>query len=202
MLGMDERVPRPRSTAVVHAKRLMAHVRYPEDLFKVQRTLLGTYHVDNPQTFYNVRPTSGRSDGRPESRCGANQPPYYVVAAAARKHDRRQPQFQLTTPMIVNSNPIWPRYISVDSDPANYGRISVLQLTQGSAQGRGPEQVYNTITTDNTVRRDSLFDTSGNGGQVVHGNLLTLPLGESFLYVEPLYTTAPTPVARIRACSG
>ncbi len=167
---------------------ILAHVRYPQDLFKAQRTLLGSYHVDSPVQFYNQsRVWTVPTDNTDSTVGNANQPPYYVLAAPPTGSSAK-PEFQLTSPMDVNSSTYLAAYMSADSDPANYGRISVLQLTQGSAQVPGPEQVYNTITTDNTVRRDSLFASSGNGAQVLHGNLLTLPLGESFLYVEPLYT--------------
>ena len=79
---------------------VLAHVRYPEDLFKVQRSLLGNYHVDNPVTFYNVgdRWTVPNDPNDP-----ATQPAAVLragVASPARAAP--QPQFQLTSPMIVN----------------------------------------------------------------------------------------------------
>ncbi|HEY8301616.1 MAG TPA: UPF0182 family protein [Jatrophihabitans sp.] len=167
---------------------IVSHVRYPQDLFKAQRTLLGTYHVDNPQQFYNAsRIWTVPKDNTDSTAAGANQPPYYILASPP-TGPAATAQFQLTSPMNVNQASYLAAYISADSDPAHYGRISVLQLPLQSNQVQGPEQAYNTITTDNTVRRDSLFNTSTNGANVVHGNLLTLPLGKSFLYAEPLYT--------------
>jgi hypothetical protein len=174
-------------------KTILDHVRYPQDLFKVQRTLLATYHVDDPVQFYNVtRKWSVPTDNTDSTSAnGANQPPYYVLASPPTGGGGSTAEFQLTSPMDVNNSTYLAGYLSADSDPSHYGRITVLQLpTRDNTVVQGPEQIYNTITTDNTIRRDSLYATGGNGANVVHGNLLTLPLGNSFLYVEPLYTVS------------
>lgn len=164
------------------------HVRYPEDLFKVQRALLGQYHVDDPVTFYNVGNKWTVPKDPTDSSVGASQPPYYVLAGAPSSSNAAA-EFQLTSPMNVNNSSYLAAYLSADSDPgANYGKITALQLPRGSNVVQGPEQVYNLITTNNTIRRDSLYATGNGSANVLHGNLLTLPLGKSFLYVEPLYT--------------
>ena len=176
------------------------HVRYPEDIFKVQRAILGDYHVGPTQAvqFYNQ---SNRwtvpNDPTNSTGAGASLPPYYVLAAAPPATDAQAAdtssaaagvaQFQLTSPMNVNGNPYLASYISVDSDPAHYGQFTVLQLPKGSQAVQGPEQIYSLITTNATISKDSLFNTTTGGSQVIHGNLLTLPLGDSFMYVEPLY---------------
>jgi hypothetical protein len=169
-------------------KSVLSHVRYPEDLFEVQRSLLGTYHVDDPVTFYNVGdkwtvPTDPADTT-------ANQPPYYVLASPPGGTSNAA-QFQLTTPMIVNSKQNLAAYISVNSDPGpDYGKITVLKVPTGTVI-QGPEQIANVLTTNSVITKDlSLFNTPGGGSSVVHGNLLTLPVGDSFLYVEPLYVQA------------
>jgi hypothetical protein len=169
---------------------ILSHVRYPQDLFKAQRTLLGVYHVDDPVAFYNVSRKWTVPDD-PTNGTNASQPPYYVLAAAP-TGSTSKPQFQLTSPMNVNNQQYLAAYMSVNSDPnsANYGKITVLQVPPGSNVVQGPEQVYNSITADNTIRRDSLYATGSNSATVVHGNLLTLPLDKSFMYVEPLYTVS------------
>lgn len=160
-----------------------AHVRYPEDLFKVQRATLAQYHVDNPVTFYNA--SDKWTVPADPTRTSANQPPYYVLAAAP-DGSSMAPEFQLTSPMKVNNSTYLAAYVSVDSDPgSNYGKFTVLHLPQGSVI-QGPEQVFNSFNTQPTISKDiSLL--GGGGSTVVHGNLLTLPVGNSFLYVEPLY---------------
>jgi uncharacterized protein len=162
-------------------KDVLDHVRYPEDLFEVQRGILEQYHVDDPVTFYNVRdkwsvppdPAGG----------GSNQPPYYVLADPA--SGTGPAQFQLTTPMLVNNSQNLAAYISVDSDPANYGKMTVLKLPTKSVV-RGPEQMHNIFNTTAVISKD-ITQLSGAGSAVIHGNLLTVPIGDSFLYVEPLY---------------
>ncbi|MGH8861187.1 MAG: UPF0182 family protein, partial [Jatrophihabitantaceae bacterium] len=181
----------PRSTM---PPSIVAHVRYPQDLFKVQRTLLGIYHVDDPVQFYNVsRKWTVPTDNTDSSVRGASQPPYYVLAAASGSNN--QAEFQLTSAMNVNGRSYLAAYISANSDSrpgSDYGKLTVLQLPPGSQVVQGPEQVYNQITSDNTINRDSLYATGGNGATVLHGNLLTLPLDKSFLYVEPLYRSNST----------
>jgi uncharacterized protein len=167
---------------------VLAHVRYPEDLFKVQRSLLGTYHVDNPQTFYS---SSDRWTVPVDPNAtGSNQPPYYVVASAPGSTSLA-PQFQLTTPMIVNNNQNMAAYLSVDSDPGpNYGKITVLTVPTDRAT-RGPELVASILKSNPTISQNiSLLNAAGGGSEILDGNLLTLPLGNSFLYVEPLYVQA------------
>jgi hypothetical protein len=91
--------------------------------------------------------------------------------------------------MNVNGRAYSAAYISVDSDSDNYGKITVLQLPRGSSDTPGPEQFYNNVASNGVISKDlSLFNAAGGGSQVIHGNLLTLPLGNSFVYVEPLYT--------------
>jgi len=166
-------------------KSVVDHVRYPQDLLKVQRAVLGDYHVSNPVTFYNEQNRwTVPNDPRPEG-AGARQPPYYVLAADPGNPTRAQ--FQLTTPMNVNGQSYLAAYMTVNSDPTDYGRITVLQLPRGSTAVRAPEQIYSQYTADSTINRDSLFTTSSGSSAVIHGNLLTLPLDNSFMYVEPLY---------------
>jgi uncharacterized membrane protein (UPF0182 family) len=162
---------------------IKAHVRYPEDLFEVQRGMLEQYHVDDPVTFYNVRdkwtvPTDPYGGG-------ANQPPFYVLANPPASSSNT-PQFQLTTPMKVNNRQNLAAYVSVDSDPGpNYGKMTVLKLPTTSVV-QGPEQIANVFSTTTVISKDISLLSQG-GSTVIHGNLLTLPIGNSFLYIEPLY---------------
>ncbi len=181
---------------LVHDKATMPasireHVRYPEDLFKVQRGLLGQYHVNDPVTFYNVAAKWTVPTDPTNSSLGA-QPPYYVLASPPSGRST-VPQFELTSPMNVNNSTFLAAYLSADSDPgANYGKITVLQLPGGSSTVKGPEQVYSAITNNSFIRKDSLSAQGSGSSNLLHGNLLTLPLGRSFLYVEPLYLQSAT----------
>ena len=161
---------------------VLAHVRYPEDLFEVQRGLLASYHVDSPVTFYNASDKWTVPADPADST--ANQPPYYVLAAPPTGGDTAQ--FQLTSPMKVNSRQNLAAFISVDSDPGpDYGKMTVLRLPTDSVV-QGPQQIFNAFNTTAVISKDIALLGTG-GSQIVHGNLLTLPIGNSFLYVEPLY---------------
>jgi uncharacterized membrane protein (UPF0182 family) len=162
------------------------HIRYPQDLFDVQRALLTQYHITDPVASYNGKgkwavPTDPFAPG-------ADQPPYYVLATPPAGANQ-QPQFQLTTPMVVNNANNLAAYMSVDSDNGpNYGKITVLEVpTKSNIQG--PAQVANVFKSNSTISKDISLLGSGQS-EVLHGNLLTLPLGNSFLYVEPLYVQA------------
>jgi uncharacterized membrane protein (UPF0182 family) len=166
---------------------IMSHVRYPEDLFGVQRSVLEQYHVDNPVTFYNVGDKwTVPSDPAPDAT--GDQPPYYVLADS-QDGSSSTAQFQLTSPMKVNNKTNLAAYISVNNDPGkDYGKMTVLNLPAGSVI-QGPEQIANILnSTDVISSYITLQDRAGS--RVIHGNLLTLPIGDSFLYVEPLYVQA------------
>ena len=166
---------------------VLAHVRYPQDLFEVQRKQLEQYHMDNPRDFYNVA-DKWTVPNDPYLDSQVAQPPYYVLASAPGSHGGR-PQFQLTTPMKVNNSTNLAAYITVNSDPGpDYGKMTVFRVPSGTVI-QGPEQLANTFSSNATISKDiSLLDSGGS--QVIHGNLLTLPIGDSFLYVEPLYVQA------------
>src|SRR6185503_13098801 len=167
---------------------VLAHIRYPQDLFEVQRKLLEQYHVDDPRQFYNVADKWTVPNDPYLDSATAAQPPYYVLANSPPGQPDGE-QFQLTTPMKVNNSTNLAAYISVDSDPGpNYGKMTVLRVPSSTVI-QGPEQIANTFRSNATISQNiSLLDSGGSN--VLHGNLLTLPIGDSFLYVEPLYVQA------------
>jgi uncharacterized protein len=158
------------------------HVRYPQDLFDVQRALLAQYHITDPVASYNGK---GKWAVPTDPFAAGDQPPFYVLANRP-TGTSQQPQFQLTTPMVVNNSNNLAAYMSVDSDYGpDYGKITVLRAPTTSVI-QGPAQVANVFKSNPQISKDiTLLDTGQT--QVLHGNLLTLPLGDSFLYVEPLY---------------
>ena len=165
---------------------LREHVRYPEDLFKVQRDILTRYHVDDPISFYEGSdrwqipddPTQG--EGIEDA-----QPPYYILA---QRPGDDEATFQLTSALNAFRRENLSAFVSAssDPDPERYGKIQVLQLP-GNTPFRGPAQVQQSFNTFDQVARDrTLFDSQNS--QAVFGNLLTLPIGEDgLLYVQPLY---------------
>jgi uncharacterized membrane protein (UPF0182 family) len=165
---------------------LRAHFRYPEDLFKVQRELLAQYHVDNAgqffstQTFWDVPPdpTGGNNEGA----AAPNQPPYYVMAQIP---GQDKPTFQITSAMTLLNRQFLAAWVSVSSEPEDYGKFRVLRLPTED-QPKGPVQVQNEFeTTDEVTENRTLFNNPNVN--VRYGNLLTLPVADGLLYVEPIY---------------
>jgi len=168
---------------------LRPHLRYPPDLFEVQRQILAKYHVTNPQSFYggqNFWTVPNDPTGRAIN-SGLSQPPYYLTMTMPGY--RQQPQFSLTTAMAQKARPNLAAYMAVDSNPqSGYGTIRVLQLPQAAAI-LGPQQVQNNFETDPVASKElSLFRQGGS--TVIKGNLVSLPLGGGLLYEEPIYIEA------------
>lgn len=167
---------------------LAAHLRYPEDLFKVQRALLAKYHVDDPVTFFS---TSDFWDVPldPNPTASSFQPPYYIVAKDLASNDNSA-SFQLTTAMNRFRRDFLAAYISASSDPDTYGKITVLTIP---GQVNGPKLAFNAISTDTAVSQDLGVIGRDNQNRIRWGNLLTLPVGQGgLLYVAPVYASPGT----------
>jgi uncharacterized membrane protein (UPF0182 family) len=161
---------------------LVSHMRYPEDLFKVQRDVLTRYHVDDPVDFYNQNDRWQIPDD-PTQNTNQDQPPYYILA---QRPGDDQASFQLTSALNAFERDNLSAFISASSSPDTYGDIQVLRLP-GNTPFRGPQQVQNAFESNNQVRPDLTLFNSENSDPVF-GNLLTLPIGNAgLLYVEPLY---------------
>ncbi|CAN5213561.1 UPF0182 family protein [soil metagenome] len=164
---------------------LAQHLRYPEDLFKVQRALLAKYHVDDPVTFFS---TSDFWDVPldPNPTASSYQPPYYIVAKDLAQNNNSA-SFQLTTAMNRFRRDFLAAYISASSDPGTYGRITVLTIPN---QVNGPKLAFNAISTDTAVSQDLGVIGRDNQNRIRWGNLLTLPVGQGgLLYVAPVYAS-------------
>ncbi|TFV66373.1 UNVERIFIED_ORG: UPF0182 family protein [Bacillus sp. AZ43] len=161
---------------------LVEHVRYPEDLFKLQRDILTRYHVEDPGNFYSQN-DRWEVPADPTTDTDEAQPPYYILA---QRPGDEQASFQLTSALNAFNRENLSSFISASSDPETYGEIQILRLP-GNTPFRGPQQVQQSFNTNDDVARDlNLF--RGSDSQPVFGNLLTLPIGENgLLYVQPLY---------------
>lgn len=167
---------------------LLAHLRYPQDMFKVQRQVLGRYHMTDPASWYN------QSDlwvvpADPRDKSGKSEPPYYL---SIKWPGDNKAVFSQTAVFVPNNRENMGAYMSVvaDASSSDYGKIRVLRLS-GSEQVPGPNQTYNAIVSDQQVANKLLpfVGQSGNAtADVLYGNLLTLPMGDGLIYVEPIYT--------------
>jgi uncharacterized protein len=166
---------------------LLAHLRYPQDLFKVQRGILAQYHVRNPQAFYGGQ-DFWRTPDDPTGQGGTLEPPFYL---SVKMPEQTQSGFALTSTFVPKGRVTnLTAFMAVDSVPTSptYGQIRILQVPRSQVTP-GPEQVQNTFENNPTVSQQ-LTLLRGPGSKTVSGNLLTLPFGGGFLYVEPVYLQA------------
>jgi len=162
---------------------LKQHMRYPEDLFKVQREILGAYHVQDPKTFYEgsdkwVVPQDPENHAR-------NQPPYRLSVKTP--SGGANPVFSLTSVFVPNKRQNLSAFISVDADASgsDYGTIRILRLPSNT-QIPGPSQIANNFGQDEEIQGKLVAFTKANS-RAIYGNLLTLPVGDGLLYVQPIY---------------
>jgi len=176
---------KPKSTI---SKGLLEHIRFPEDMFRVQRDILSSYHVKSAAAFY------GGQDfwrvPRDPSTFGANagaQPPYYMTVQMP---GSAKPAFSLTTPFVPRGGrENLSAFAAVNSNAGpDYGKITVLQLPR-STNIAGPSQVASNFEAKPEVA-NALSLLRQGGSDVVLGNLLTLPVGNGLLYVQPVYVRA------------
>ena len=175
---------------------LMSHLRYPEDLFKVQRTLLSRYHVTDASSFYSGGDFWKNPVDPTKSSTGEPQPPYYLTMEMP---GQKKATFSLTSVFVPGGNTdreILTGYLAVDSETgstagkkrAGFGKLRLLELPRDLTV-QGPGQVQNTFNSTNRVSTE-LNLLAQQSSEVVRGNLLTLPVGGGLLYVQPVYVQA------------
>ena len=175
---------------------LMSHVRYPSDLFKTQRSVLGSYHVTEAGAFYSQQDAwMTPNDPVEGTGLGTLQPPYYLTLQAP---GETESAFSLYSTFIPQSTGETTRnvltgYLIANADAGNeagkvndsYGKLTLLNLPRETVVP-GPGQVQNNFNADSNV--SSLLNLLRQGStRVLNGNLLTLPVGGGLLYVQPVY---------------
>ncbi|WP_413116922.1 UPF0182 family protein [Streptomyces sp. CY1] len=163
------------------SKDLMEHLRYPQDLFKVQRELLTRYHVTDPTQFYSGS-DAWQVPEDPTHKEGNAVPPYYL---SMKMPDQKGQTFSLTTTFTPNGRPNLGAFMSIDADAnsKDYGTIRLLKVTSNVP---GPQQVQSELNGDPEVA-EFVRNLRGTDSDIEYGNLLTVPLDDGFLYIEPVY---------------
>jgi uncharacterized membrane protein (UPF0182 family) len=170
-------------------EELRAHIRYPEGLFRAQAESYLLYHV--PPTDRGADTLYAREDAwqvpqalEAEGEAGPIEP-YYVMM---RLPDEEEVEFVLIQPLVAASRPNMIAWIAARNDGEHYGERIAFNFPSDTAV-HGPQQVEARIDQDDVISAQiSLWDRSGS--QVIRGNLLVLPMGNSILYVEPIYLQA------------
>jgi uncharacterized membrane protein (UPF0182 family) len=164
--------------------RLREHFRYPEDLFKIQATQFANYHVTSANQFYAKEdfwqiPVLSKD---PTERTPQPLEPYYVLLTLPGEEEE---QFMIILPMTPAERPNMVAWLAAVSDPEEYGRMVAFRFPV-ERNVNGPGQVAALISQDPDVSREvSLFGQIGS--RVIYGDLLTIPIGQGFLFVQPLY---------------
>lgn len=174
---------------------LLAHLRYPEDLFKVQRKVLERYHMTNPDAWYQQSdlwqvpsdPTRSATQGSATpAATGLIEPPYYL---SIKWPGDSSAVFSQTAVFVPKGRSNLASYMSVvaEATSPDYGQLRVLRMS-ATHQVDGPGQTFNAMTTDSRFAGLLRNYTSQGSAEAKYGNLLTLPMGNGLLYVMPIYT--------------
>jgi uncharacterized protein len=163
---------------------LRAHLRYPEDLFRLQTDMYATYHMAEPEIFYH------REDQwqKPAlSRTRERQDPF-LRHMVMRLPEEREAEFIFMAPFTPRGKDNLASWMVARNDGEHYGQLVVYRFPKQSLVF-GPAQIVNRINQDTEIARQvSLWDQRGS--EVIRGNLLVIPIEESLIYVQPLYLRA------------
>ena len=169
---------------------LRAHVRYPEDLFRLQTSLFATYHMADPETFYHredqwqIPNLAGVGAQASEARAAEA----FVRHMVMRLPGERDPEFILMRPFTPRQKDNLAAWMVARNDGEHYGKLAVYQFPRQSLVF-GPSQIVNRINQDTEVARQiTLWDQRGS--EVLRGELLVLPIEGALIYVQPIYLRA------------
>jgi len=165
---------------------LRRHLRYPLDIFGVQTAVYSTYHMEDPQSFYNREdqweiPVLGAENQR------AAMEPYYTIMKLP---GEKREEFILMIPFNPKKKDNLSAWMVARSDGEEYGKMLVYRFPKDRLV-YGPKQIVARINQDTEISRQvSLWDQRGS--QVIQGTLLVIPIENSLIYVQPLYLRADT----------
>ena len=163
---------------------LKEHIRYPEDLMRIQTRIYGTYHMKNAQVFYN-REDVWRTPNEIYRNNEVELKPYYIILKLP---DAEKEGFFLITPLIPRGKENMIAWFVAHSDPEDYGKLEVFRLSKQELT-YGPMQIEARIDQDTEISQ--LLTLWGQqGSEVIRGNLIIIPIEQSFLNIEPIYLKA------------
>jgi uncharacterized protein len=168
---------------------LRAHLRYPEDIFKIQTAVYSTYHMDQPQVFYNKEDqwsVVSMAEKQVEAESQAMEPYYTIMKLPS----ERTEEFLLLLPFTPKRKDNLAAWMVARADGEQYGRLLVYRFPKQKLI-YGPRQIVARINQDPEISRQlSLWNQRGS--QVIFGALLVIPIKESLIYAQPLYLRAET----------
>ena len=163
---------------------LQTHIRYPEDLFRIQAQIFQAYHMEAADVFYN-REDLWQSPREPADGGTTLMAPYYIVM---RLPGEAQAEFFLMLPMVPSRRDNMIAWLAARCDPPDYGKLIVYEFPKDKLV-YGPFQIE-ALINQNTEISQQLTLWNQMGSRVIRGNLLVIPIENSILYVSPLYLRA------------
>ena len=166
---------------------LRAHLRYPEDLFKIQAWQYRTYHVLDPRRVYSREDVWDIANDPNKSQGGVNvaMDPYYVIIKLP---GETKEEFLLMLPFTPKDRTVLNGWVAARMDPGKYGEMIGFNFPRGRSL-EGPENIAARIEQNEVISRQfTLWE--GAGSTVRRGNLYVLPIGNSLSYVQPVYLAA------------
>ncbi|HML14895.1 MAG TPA: UPF0182 family protein, partial [Xanthobacteraceae bacterium] len=165
---------------------LQKHIRYPEDLFRIQAQIYRVYHMDRPEVFYN-REDLWQFPRQAEGGPNAAMIPYYIIM---RLPGEAEAQFFLMLPMVPSQRQNMIAWLAARCDPPDYGKLIVYEFPKDKLV-YGPFQIEARINQNTEISQQlSLWNQMGS--RVIRGHLIVIPIDNSILYVSPLYLRAET----------
>jgi uncharacterized membrane protein (UPF0182 family) len=174
------------------SEELVAHFRYPEDMFRVQASVFTTYHIPTARAFYNQEdawevPTdasfvANQADVPSQDRVSRELRPYYLQM---RLPGESEEEFALIQPFTPTGRDNLIAWLAGRGDPENYGELKAYVMPPNETVF-GPEQIQARINQDDAVAEQITLWSESNS-EVIYGNLLVIPVEDSLLYAQPLF---------------
>jgi len=165
-------------------KEFISHLRYPQTMFDIQAKMYGTYHTNQPDIFYNREDKWEIAKQNYQGKTQVMESLYFTFELPG----EGKPEFVLSIPYTPTGKQNMTAFLVARNDGDNYGKLKLYEFPK-SKTIIGPEQVEARISNNDVISRDlALWDSRGS--QVLRGNILTIPINSSILYIEPLYIRA------------
>jgi uncharacterized membrane protein (UPF0182 family) len=168
---------------------LRAHLRYPEDKFRLQARVFATYQMNEPQEFYNKEDqwTIAQVPGGSDKEAAQQMEPYYTIMKLP---GEQKEEFILMLPFTPQRKDNLAAWMVARSDGENYGKLAAYRFPKQQLVF-GPKQIVARINQDPEISRQ-LTLWNQRGSRVIFGTLMVIPIKESLIYVQPLYLRAET----------
>ncbi|MGJ7046149.1 UPF0182 family membrane protein [Thermoanaerobacterium thermosulfurigenes] len=162
-------------------KGLKAHIRYPQYMFDIQASVYKNYHMSDPQVFYNKEDSWDIAKEKFTGKIEPEESQYVIMRLPGEK----TAEYVLMIPYTPATKDNMVAWMAARMDGDNYGKLVVYKFPKSTVV-YGPMQIENMIDQDPNISKEmSLWDQKGSS--IIRGNLLTLPIDDSMLYVEPIY---------------